>query len=416
MQNISRQTGKLRVDEAFYTASVFVRHSPKCEFATQRDASGQIVKEADSTATKCDCPKSLMVYNGTTKKQEKVSAHTRSWAQAAIKAEEWLDQFDPTKIEQARKEAASVTVEKAVYQFLSSKKNVETKTLDSLYCLFGKITEDGSITREGKLFPWLAKQSPRINYISELTSTHLENWRNAWTVADSTAYDAWGKVVDFFNYCTKHKMITENPVAVIDRPPVKKGNRTAIFSDTQLDTVLEKASKGSELFYAFVLLLRWSAMALVDATLFNVDSIDQEGVLNYKRKKTGVLATVRLPKDVVNLLRKVSTDNKQPFLRTDVMLSSSEADWRKQLQALFTDAGIQKIKTEISLRNAHPHMFRDTCIVWFLRKGMSLHTAAKILGHSNTIMIQTHYLPFVEELRRTVIDETAGILQAHGAD
>jgi hypothetical protein len=45
---------------------------------------------------------------------------------------------------------------------------------------------------------------------------------------------------------------------------------------------------------------------------------------------------------------------------------------------------------------------------------MSLHSAAKILGHNNTI--QKHYLLFVKKLQDAVIDETEAILAANGAD
>jgi integrase len=403
---IRRQTGSLRVGDLFYTATVFVRHNPKCEYAKVEDS---------GSVTKCDCRKSILVYDGAKKKQDRISAHTRSWAQATIQAEEWLDKFDPTKAEQKRQEANAVTVEQAVSAFIADKKfrNLAAKTVDTNRCLLGDATAEGVVTREGKLFSWLAKQTPRINYISEITSGHLLQWRDTWNYgSDLTAFIAWGTVKEFFKFCTTHGWVLKNPTDGIKYPAKENGNRTAIFTDDQYNAILA-AAKGNDKLEAFVLLLRWSAMAIIDATLFSIKSIDDKGVLRYKREKTGELATVQLPDDVTAKLREVSKSADQPF-RTNIKVQSDTHKWRRALQELFATAKIESVTTEIGERPPHPHMFRDTCIVGHLRDGMSLHSAAKILGHSNTNTIQTHYLPFVKELEKTVIDETRDILKKKG--
>ncbi len=402
---VNREKGSIGIDGTLYTAVPYTRHNPECKYANTKN-SGSIAS--------CDCRKSILVWDGSVGQQKMFSAHTRSWSVATAKAEEWLDQFDPTKREQARQDAAAVTVEKAINSFIADKKfqKISHKTLDRNRALLGDTTAEN--TREGKLLPWLAAQNPPIRLLSEITPTLLMEWRNAWEVGDLTAYMAWGTVKEFFKFCVRNNWIVKSPAEFIKRPGIEKGNRTAIFTDKQYEVILKKAGAKNEKLTALVLLLRWSAMSITDAVQFSMSLIDNNSVLRYKREKTGILAVVRLPKDVVAALRNLGEE--QPFRRTNVELDSNIHEWRQELQDLFTEAGIETVDTEVGKRKPHPSMFRDTCIVWYLRKKMTMHSAAKILGHNNTLTIQKHYLPFVKELQDAVIDETEAILTANGAD
>jgi integrase len=158
-------------------------------------------------------------------------------------------------------------------------------------------------------------------------------------------------------------------------------------------------------------------MSLIDGVLFDPKSIDADGVLRYKRVKTGTLGTVKLPAHVIVLLRNVPLDEsnkvEQPFRRQNVSVQSCEHEWRKALQEAFKRAGIQKVQTIAGReRAAHPHMLRDTCAVWYLRHGMGLHGVSKILGHSNATITAKTYLPFVTELETAHIAENAAIIDA----
>jgi hypothetical protein len=148
---VVRKGGSIEVDDVLYTATVHTRHSADCP---KRDQGGRY---AD-----CDCRKSVLVWNGKTGEQNMFSAKTRSWDKAKAKAEEWLDQFDPYKIERKREEAAAVPVEKAIASFIADKKfqKISKKTLDRNRALLG----DPDNNRERKLLPWLAAQNPPIQF------------------------------------------------------------------------------------------------------------------------------------------------------------------------------------------------------------------------------------------------------------
>src|SRR6266849_6360960 len=93
------------------TATVFTRHAADCPDL-----------ERGSQWRKCNCRKSVLTYDGAARKQKMVSAKTRSWEKADAFARQWLDQFDPVKMElralQAEKEIRSVTIQKAVSSYL----------------------------------------------------------------------------------------------------------------------------------------------------------------------------------------------------------------------------------------------------------------------------------------------------------
>jgi len=404
---IQRQSGSLRVGETLYTASVLVRHNPKCPD-----------KEKGGDWSKCDCRKSILVYNGATRKQDRISAHTRSWAQASIQVEQWLDQFDPFKIERKKEEAQAVTIETAVFSYLQDMitRLGDNGTVSRARTLFGDVNAQGNAKRDGKLFAWLKKQVPRPTFISDITVPHLSAWRSAWDYnSDLTTKQSWCEVVTFFNFCVSQGWLTKSPAQEIRYPKVARGNRTGTFSDEQYDKILE-TSRGEQRLNTFLEFLRWSGMALVDAVEFDRKTLGKDGVLRYTRKKTGTLATVKLPDHVVILLRDVPLDadntQEQPFLRKGIEPESSVHEWRLDLQGLFKRAGITSIKTDVGERPAHPHMLRDTCAVWYLRHGMSLHGVSKIMGHSNPTITAKHYLPFVKEMETAHIAENQGILDA----
>jgi integrase len=403
--------GSVTFENITRTATVIVRHATDCPS-----------KKEGAEWRKCTCRKSLLLYDGATQKQTRVSAKTRNWSVAEDKAQQWLDQFDPLKLEikrlKAEKEVKTVSIEQAVAAYIANKifELGDNGTVSRTRTLLGDVDPATfEVKRDGKLFDWLTKQMPRPLFISDITPDHLTSWRNSWGYgSDMTASVSWTDAKGFFKFCKAQGWISANPAADLKRPKVQKGNRTAPFSDKQYDSILA-AAKGDHRLEAFLELLRWSGMALIDAVQFDPKTLDDDGVLRYKRAKTGVLATVPIPAHVSTLLRGVPLGEckaDQPFRRPGVTIASAIHEWRRELQRIFKQAGITEVQTEVGKRPAHPHMLRDTCAVWYLRHGVKLHGVSKILGHSNPTITARAYLPFVKELETAHIDEVQQVLEA----
>jgi integrase len=411
------------------TVKAVVRHSAKCRF-----------KDKGAEWRNCKCPKTLLVYEADKGKNRRVSAKTRSWERAEQKAQELRDSWDPRLQKLSRleseKERQQVTIEKAVglYTADMSARLGDNATVAMARSLFGHIDSDtDAVTKNGHLFDWLEKipLAARPIYLADLTPTHLTQWRAAWKFADYTAAQRWGMVRSFFNFCEAQGWIKDSPARKLRRIDYEKGSRTAIFTDKQYEVILEAVAiydpenvpsstrtAWQQRVTTFTELLRWSGMALIDAVQYRPELMDAEGVLRYRRQKTGTLATVQLPEHLIALLRGVPLERDslgaaQPFRMKDFTAHSDTVTWRKRLQRLFALAGIEEVHNELGkTRPPHPHQLRDSFAVWNLRHGVPLHSLAKMMGHSSPTITAKAYLPWVKELETHTIAEGRKALAA----
>jgi integrase len=407
------------------TVKVIVRHSADCKD-----------KDKGSEWRKCRCRKSLFVYEDG--RDRRISAKTRSWEVAEKQAQDLCDSWDPEKQElkrlRAKAEATRVTIEEAValYHADMIARLGDNGTVALARALLGQIDpETKAVLNKGHLFTWLTTFSGarRPAYIADVTPADLTSWRASWKFGDYTAAQRWNMVCSFFNFCEAQGWVQNNPARKLKSIPVEKGGRTAIFTDEQYATILQtipfyEPANVSDLkiweqrVLTFVELLRWSGMSLIDAVQYRPEQIDSDGVLRYRRQKTGQLATVNLPEHLLALLRSVplekdSVGSGQPFRSEDFSAHSDTITWRKRLTKLFALAGIKKVRTERgSTRVPHPSMFRDTFAVWLLRHGASIHTVARACGHGSTKTTERSYLPWVKELEQASIADQQKALAA----
>lgn len=404
------------------TVKVIVRHSSTCKD-----------KSKGAEWRKCRCSKTLLVYESDRGKNRRVSAKTRSWERAEDAAQELRDSWDP-RLQRLKK--------------LESDKESESKRIDTAVALYiadmaARLGDNGTVamarsllgdvTSNGHLFNWLDKipAAERPVYVADLTPEQLTRWRASWKFSDYTAAQRWGMVRSFFNFCERQGWIRDSPARKLRRIDYEKGSRTAIFTDKQYTAILEAVPKYApenvpaitratweQRLTTFVELLRWSGMALIDAVQYRPELVDAECVLRYRRHKTGQLATVPLPENLLAMLRSVpverdSVGSSHPFRMRDYTAHSDTVTWRKRLMKLFTLAGIEEATNELGKSRApHPHMLRDTFAVWNLRHRVPLHSVSKMLGHSNPTITAKAYLPWVAELEASTIADGRRALAA----
>lgn len=419
------QSGLREVSPVNTTAKVIVRHSNDCPD-----------RKRGPEWRKCDCRKSFIAYDGVARNANGnltnriISAKTRSWSKAEEAAQDWLDQFDPEKAElkrlRAEKERQQVRIDAAVALYLSdmAARLGNDGTMKMTRSLFGHVDpETKQVKKNGHLFNFLDKQVPRPTLISEITPALLTEWRASWDFADSTASQRWGMVRSFFAFSEAQGWIDDSPARKLKPLSVQKGNRTTVFTDEQYTAILnaidqydpenvptETRKNWQQRLLTFLELTRWSGMDLIDAVLFTPNLIDKDGVLRYRRQKTGVLATIPLPERVIVLLRDIpperdSVGPQQPFRQSGSTAGSDTRTWARRLEFLFKLAGIKEVQTDFRVRTPHAKMLRDTFAVWHLRHGARIHTVSKMLGHSKISTTEAAYLPWVKELDQAHIED-----------
>jgi integrase len=405
------------------TVRVQVRHSPDCKN-----------KHRGPYWRACACPKILRVYEGGgSGANRRVATKTNNWDEAEDKATAMRDSWNPVKQELNRlkteKEATQVSIAEAVALYCGDMvtRKCASGTVAMARSLFGHVDADSKdVLKNGHLFDWLATIPPttRPAYIADITPAHLTAWRSSWKFGDYTATQRWGMTRSFFIFCHAHGWIKENPARNLRSLKFKKGARTAIFSDDQYDAILAAVKVDDppnrpaatravwqQRLMTFLELLRWSGMAPIDAVQWRPESVDGDGVLRYRRQKTGETATVTLPDHLVILLRSVPLEKEsvgadQPFRMKNFTPDSDRVTWGKRLLRLFALAEIKEVRNEVGrVRPPHVYMLRDTFAVWNLRHGVPLHTLAKMLGHSDPATTARAYLPYVKELEALTIAE-----------
>ncbi len=414
------------------TYTVVARHSTKCPFLNKgRNLTPETIR--------CTCRKHLSVYDPRIKdpklRQSYIPTRTRSWTDAEQIAQAYRDKHDPDKQAraaaeaklqalQAEKESQTTTIEQAIARFLVAKSqidNVVASTLDRYKALLGNVDpRTFTVKSKGKLLLWLEQQNPRPLQVVDLTRPVVESFIGSWNFnAQWTKSTNFTALNSFFNYCTDHKWTPENPMERMKRPNVDKGNRTGAFSDEQWIAIEATATKATEVtdlaerqkaqrLLTFVQLLRWSGMALTDATSFSTGLI-HKGILTYRRQKTKKTASTKLPEYVLELLHTVPPVNgtpEQPFRNHSITLKANKHNWWRQLKELYKAAGIGKIKTDMeTFRNPGAHTFRDTFAIGLICARVPIVNVAKALG--DTIkMVEDHYMPQIEKMKDVQNEET----------
>jgi integrase len=224
-------------------------------------------------------------------------------------------------------------------------------------------------------------------------------------------------------------VIPTDPSAAIDRVKDDGYWGNIPFTDEQYSAILsnadwyvdERVRDGERQVYcrrmrAFVELLRWTGMDIIDAVqLQPTQQIDSEGVLRYRRKKTGALAVIPLQPRHVELFRSIPAAPDSipgmPFRYRGNALKSDGHNWGRRCAKLFELADIKIVSLRLAdgrllEKGPNAKAFRHTFAVWALSTArMRLEVVSKMLGHKLVTTTEKHYLPWVQERDRGLIQE-----------
>ena len=387
------------------TVTVYTRHQESCP------------KNGEPYWKRCHCMKYLYVYRENTSRQ--VSAKTRSWEKAEERAQEIRDSWSPVKALQReleakvrRSEAREVLITDAVALFLK-----EVERLNREEATRAKYR----LTLEDRLLNWCAQQKPPVARLSELDVETMRRWIHSWPGAPTTRHNQHQRVITFLFFCVEQGWMKENPARKIKKVAPEQ-DETQPFTREQYDALIQATwiydsrdgKKNGDTVNArrartYLKLLRWSGLRAGDAACLSKDKLrDDDSLFLYQKKVKGKASSAvygLLPHDVAEELRKVPSNaytHPSYFFWSGRSKRKSEvSNWIKIFGKILAKATETHpklfLEADGSSRPAHLHMLRDTFAVEYLLAGMPLEEVSRLLGHSNVLITQKHYAPWVLE-------------------
>jgi len=355
----------------------YTRHRQRCN-QTKRDYH------------KCGCP--VWFYDPSKpREQQRYSSGTNDWNEALQKAA--MEAENSESIHRI----AHITVERAVNLYLV-KRSKKLKAANFAPYKDKYMLRDGSKNQKSLLHWCEEKTLPRLEQVSAST---LDTWRNGWALREeSYAMKIYNAVVKaFFSWAVRFDYLAKNPMNKLDAIHVTEVP-TLPLEPEELVTLLACANScdASRTLTTAILLMRWSGLAITDATCLRRDRLDKDNRLRLHRKKTGEWVHVKMPDDVADMPRMHSCSHPDYFFWNKMERPSpvTQSGWfGKRLRRIYDMA-------KINPRGAH--RLRDTFSVEFLNSGGLIEDLAMLLGHSNTNTTQKHYMPWVKS-RQIRLDE-----------
>jgi site-specific recombinase XerD len=398
---------------AYGSVRPYSRHRAECPHA------------ADAEYNTCSCPKWLYVWNRKTGNKSRKSLVTPSWAEAQRIAAETLRGMDPdiaaAKTANEKTNKQRMTVSDACDLWIERTKR-QCGEKASVLEQYRTITK--------KLKAWA--EAHGIVYVQDVSPLQLERWYSSaqWKAySETTRAQRWGIVRSIFSFLAERGVVDKSPAAGI-RPVKENADHVqGPYSATQVKKLLNgielsadrRLSEEERKVYvprlrAFVNLLLSTGCDIGDGVLFEPSRIETHkingrsiSVYRYKRGKTGVLAVIPLPDAVADELRKVplltDTPASMPFRTVGTGLKANHDTWSRRIQTVLKAQGIKWVELpsrdangQFRRKKANAKQLRHTFAVGQLEAGQRPEEVARMLGHTNTTMLQRHYAPWVKAI------------------
>jgi len=392
-----------------------------------------------SNQNSCRCPK--WIYSKPRDGQVTVqAARTSSFTEACEVAQKLLKGFDP-EIAEARAithPEPGITIEDAVTRYLAAltARKLSASHIRTVRTIFARRVVQPYQRRHSlnpALLDFLDRYNPRalapITRVEQISTQLIEEWAGEWHSNDLTG-SVWRSIATtFFRWARDRNYLEKLPrFGRQNSFRVRRGNRCGAFSDDQYARLLAtlpfcqpKRGHAKENYAArlraFLELGRWAGMAVIDIVHFrpqlHLDSTTN--VLTYRRHKNSQIAVIALPADVAARLRSIPAEEgssaEQPMRFPDRSEKQNTEVWRDRFQKLCSAAKIGEIETEVGeVREAHPHMLRDTFAIDMISRGVALENVAKALGHATVQMTQKSYLFWIQKrINHCIADQRAAL-------
>jgi site-specific recombinase XerD len=254
-------------------------------------------------------------------------------------------------------------------------------------------------------------------HLAECSTDFLRQYRQSWRLNTTAAGKQTERLKSFFNFCVTNKWIAENPASAL-KPPVGSDADVPVipFTREQFAAII-KACGANEYLKTFILVMRYSGLATVDAVKLTPDRLEGNH-LRLRRIKTKGWVKVLMPDVIADRLRALPL---QPCgywfwnkTHSEAKHETATGNMRRMLRPIFGPKGANvALKDEegnpIKDRHGkqkygHPYQLRHTFVKDQLENGARLERIAELLGNTYKI-VEKHYSAWVND-RQKILDET----------
>ena len=230
----------------------------------------------------------------------------------------------------------------------------------------------------------------------------LRAWRQGWVCSAGTHRTRLARIKAFFAFAVGEGWVAESPARRLRAP---KGNAppTMPLSVAEMRMLLLSAESTSPRDLAFVLLMRYSGLAIQDAATLARDKLDGT-LLTLRRGKSGELVQVDLPEPVVAALESLPADGRHYFWTGKSAPVTAAKLWRNRLRSVAANAKVENFRS---------HRLRDTFAVELLLGGVAMQDVSVLLGHSSIQTTERYYAPWNKSRRDRLVRV---VREAHGRD
>ena len=283
-----------------------------------------------------------------------------------------------------------VTLAEAHERFLADRRarGLRESTLHGYAALFR--TWSGQAARSG------------LSDLEDWDTAALRDWREGWDCAPGTHRLRLSRIKAFFAYAVDEGWIAESPARRL-RAPTAAATPTQPLSVPEMRKLLAAAAAISDRHRAFVLLMRYSGLAIQDAATLARERLDGS-LLTLRRGKSGELVQEDLLEPVVTALAGLPVEGPHFFWTGKSAPATAAKLWRHRLRSVAAAAKVA---------NFHSHRLRDTFAVELLLAGVAMGDVSILLGHSSIQTTERYYAPWNRSRR----DRLVGVVrEAHGKD
>ncbi|MCY9737445.1 site-specific integrase [Paenibacillus alvei] len=228
------------------------------------------------------------------------------------------------------------------------------------------------------------------DYVAFCTSVLLNNERRIQRRLSS--------ISSFYLYLKKKRKIDSNPLDLIDRPRVGKGEKPQIKQTFLTEKEVEQIRKGLkkigdiqlELYFEMSL----STMARVNAiSNIKIEQINFKDMrINDVLEKEGYIVQLFPSKRAIELAKQWIDYRKKEGIESEYLfVSKYKGVWKKTEKGTMQASWVKKIGSIIDIP-IHAHDLRHSGSNILFQKGMPLETVSKLLNHKSTAVTQDFYL------------------------